>query len=658
VEANVPKPNAEPVRYLIKSSLKVCLSAALCAAVVVLALAGLSGCAGVKAGGGPAAPNNAATAGAKPAEKEPAPAAEPATPSPPAPSPGEKAKASADKLAASGTREADAGSGSGPEFMMAEAAPEAGRGGAPKSRAEKAAAPGAPKGAGQSGLKAGFSDDNEQFNYFAKFLEQYKDVPHAELAIGERIVLRLKDADGKPIDDAAIRVEGGGRKLAQGRSYADGSFSLYPLEYGAPGLASYKVTASGPWGEKSVDVPRAGARTVSLSLPGKRVVPSPLPVDVLFILDTTGSMGEEIERLRATIEIINANIASLKPKPALRFGMVLYRDVEDDYVTKVVPFTSDLDEFQKALDEVDAAGGGDTPEDLQSALDKAIRGMKWNSGGIRLGFIVTDAPPHLDYGQVYDYAAASREAKAAGIKLFGIGTGGLPLEGEYVLRQIAQYTQGKYIFLTYGEAGEVEGGKEGSVSHHTGTNFTTDKLEAVVIRFVKEEIAQQSDKPLEYDESYYAAQKVADESREDTLAKLFGQALQGLSDYSTYRLSPETKLAVMPLAPAEGASAGMATQAEYLGAQLALAASSSKLFTMVERKDLQKILGELELQLSGLGDEGSAAKVGKLLGAEVLVTGTVFRKGEVYEVFLKLVRVETAEVLSANKAKISAELGL
>ncbi|HRZ66469.1 MAG TPA: CsgG/HfaB family protein, partial [Spirochaetia bacterium] len=265
---------------------------------------------------------------------------------------------------------------------------------------------------------------------------------------------------------------------------------------------------------------------------------------------------------------------------------------------------------------------------------------------------------HLDYGQDYDYAAAARGAKAAGIKLYSIGTGGLPLEGEYPLRQISQYSQGKYIFLTYGEAGEAAGGKEGSVSHHTGTNFTTDKLEAVVIRFVKEEIAQQSDRPLEYDESYYAARKVVDESREDTLGKLFAQALQGLSDYSTYRLTPETRLAVMPLSLAEGAPAGMAAQAEYLGAQLALAASGSKLFTMVERKDLQKILAELELQLSGLADEGAAAKVGRLLGAEVLVSGEVFRKGDTYEVFLKLLRVETAEVLSANKARIGADLGL
>lgn len=636
----MPDLRQESTEAIVRKAIKVCVAAALCAILVLFALSALSACASASP------PSSLATAGGDRAVT--AGAAKPA-PEPAAPPKAEE------KISSGGARAAEA-SDAAPAFMTTE--PEAH---APRpALAPALGAAAGPSAPGQSGLKAGYSDDNEQFNYFVKFLEQYKQTPHAELAIGERIVATIKDEAGKPLSGIRVSILSGDRELASGLSYADGKFAIYPLEFGAPDLQSYTLMIERPSSTTLALIERAGPRSLSIDLSERRAVPNPLPVDVLFVLDTTGSMGEEIERLRSTIEIINANIAALKPKPALRFGMVLYRDREDEYVTKTVPFTADLDAFRAALDEVNAGGGGDTPEDLQAALDEALRGMQWNSGGIRLGFIVTDAPPHLDYGQDFDYAAAARAAKAAGIKFFGIGTGGLPLEGEYVLRQLSQYTQGKYIFLTYGEAGEAVGGKEGSVSHHTGSNFTTDKLEAVIIRFVKEEIAFQSEKPLEYDESYYAAKRVADESREDSLGKLFAQALQGLSDYSTFRLTPETRLAVMPLAPgaAEGAPQGMAAQAEYLGSQLALAASSSKLFTMVERKDLQKVLDELELQLSGLADEGAAAKVGKLLGAEVLVTGTVFRKGEAYEVFLKLVRVETAEVLSANKAKISAELGL
>ena len=89
-----------------------------------------------------------------------------------------------------------------------------------------------------------------------------------------------------------------------------------------------------------------------------------------------------------------------------------------------------------------------------------------------------------------------------------------------------------------------------------------------------------------------------------------------------------------------------------------MASAVAKRWKPVERKDLQKILAELELQLSGLADEGSAAKVGGLLGAEVLVASTLYRRADRYELFLRLVRVSTAEVLAVSRAKLALDLGL
>ncbi len=597
----------------------------------------------------------AAAPGTASSTSDKAPAGEPAL-APPAPAVAKTAEATKD--AKGGGERASGADGVGPMFLE-EASPSSAPRAVPSAEAPVRAAP------AQSGLKAGYSDDNEQFNYFVKFLDQYKSVAHHALAIDERIAVKVVDSAGRPVANAETVVSTGGKVVARGRTYADGLFCLYPLELGAPQAEGYSLVAKSGAVSAAVDVARSGPRTVTLALGAPRVVPTPLPVDVLFILDTTGSMGEEIERLRSTIEIISANITALKPKTALRFGMVLYRDREDEYDTKVVPFTADLGVFQKALDDVVADGGGDEPEDLQAALGDAVSKMRWNADGIRLGFIVTDASLHLDYAQEPTYAASAREAKAKGIKLFSVGAGGLPLEGEYPLRQIAQYTQGKYIFLTYGEKGESGGGAEGSVSHHTGSNFATDKLEAIVIRFVREEIARQSDKPIEADETFSDARKIDSETREDTLSKLFTQALRDLSDYSSLKLGPESKLAVMPLAPARTSGEGGSgeaddaqAQAEYFGSQLSLAATKSKLFTIVERGDLQAVLGELELQLSGLADEGNAARAGKLLGADFLLTGTVFRSSERYELFLKLLRVETAEVLAATKARVDLKLGL
>jgi hypothetical protein len=197
------------------------------------------------------------------------------------------------------------------------------------------------------------------------------------------------------------------------------------------------------------------------------------------------------------------------------------------------------------------------------------------------------------------------------------------------------------------------------VSHHTGANFQTDKLEAIIIRFAKEELAFLSDQPLEEEEDYFQANRVEEEQKGETLEKLFGQAVSQLIDYSTFRLPPNTPAAVLPLAPASGE---LALPAEYFTEHLVLSfgrgEASRKTFRVLERRDLQSILAELELELSGLAEEGQAAKVGRLLGARALVVGRLYAKGQSYELFLKLLWVENGEVLSATKALIDRRLGV
>ncbi|MCK5673194.1 MAG: VWA domain-containing protein, partial [Spirochaetales bacterium] len=398
----------------------------------------------------------------------------------------------------------------------------------------------------ESGLKAGYSDDNRQFTYFVNFLEEYNSVPHLSLDISERIIFNIKDTDGLGIPNAVVSIKSGGKTLTTGTTLADGSFRFFPSLFNRD-LKNFEVLVEDlSSGKKTGDqFSREGRREIDLILNTKRDLEEHIPLDILFVLDTTGSMGEEIQRLKATIQLIHLNLSSLSTKPHLRFGLVLYKDDGgEEYRTKIVPLTDDLDRFQQELNMVEAYGGGDTPEDLQAALEDSMKKMKWNIDGIRLAFIITDAPPHLDYGQEYDYTKASLEAKVRGIKIHSVGTGGLPLDGEYILRQISQFTSGRYIFLTYGEQGESEGGTAGSVSHHTGANFQTDKLEAIIIRFAKEELSYLSDKPLEADDPFIEANKIDTEKKEETLDTLFNMAMEQLRDYSSYTVDSKTKAAV------------------------------------------------------------------------------------------------------------------
>ncbi|MEA1985994.1 MAG: VWA domain-containing protein [Candidatus Marinimicrobia bacterium] len=507
-----------------------------------------------------------------------------------------------------------------------------------------------------SGLKAGYSDDNKQYNYFLKFLNKYKNqVGHYDFDISERFIIKVVDRNDKPIPNADVYIESDGKILTRGKTNPDGSY----LFFSSKEKSSYgKYTAYIKYSQRNqvVNFYRNSKRNIEVRFDAKRVISQKVPVDILFILDVTGSMGEEIERLKQTIELINLNLNSVSDDLVVRFGMVLYRDTNDDFITKVIPLTSNLTNFQKQLKKIRADGGGDTPEDLQSALSDAINKIEWNKNGIRLGYIITDAPPQLYENQKdYNYIDIAIEAKEKAIKLFSVGTGGLPISGEYILRQISQITSAKYIFLTYGEKGESDGGEIGSVSHHTGENFQTDKLETIIIRFAKEEISHFLEFDIADDDEFFEANKIDDEESNETLSKLFEKAISQLWDYSTINISGKVATAVIPIAGVEEDP----KQAEYFTEQLTFSLKQQKSFVLVRKDDLQNILDEVAIQLSGMVDEKAITKAGKLLGAKLLITGKLYKKSSgKYELFLKLLRVETGEILSVTKLVIDNELGL
>lgn len=227
--------------------------------------------------------------------------------------------------------------------------------------------------------------------------------------------------------------------------------------------------------------------------------------------------------------------------------------------------------------------------------------------------------------------------------------------GELPLRQISQYTSAKYIFLTYGERGESAGGEPGSVSHHTGSNFQTDKLEAIIIRFAREELANLTDQPLTDEGDWFQASSTSGEAGDETLGKLFDMAIAQIVDYASFRIPAGTSVAALPIVPQSGRQAA---DAEYFSEQEILSLARNKSFSMVERKDLQAILKELELQMSGIAEESNAARVGKILNAQMLLTSRLFDRPEGYEIFLKLLRVETGEILSVTRLVVDRKLGL
>lgn len=150
-------------------------------------------------------------------------------------------------------------------------------------------------------------------------------------------------------------------------------------------------------------------------------------VDVVFVLDTTGSMDGLIQTAKEKIWSIATTMASAQQTPDIRIGLVAYRDRGDAYVTKTVDLSDDLDSVYATLMDFEAGGGGDTPESVNEALHSAVHNMSWSQQeqAYQVIFLVGDAPPHMDYNEVR-YPDIIASALDKGIVINTIQCGDMP----------------------------------------------------------------------------------------------------------------------------------------------------------------------------------------------------------------------------------------
>jgi von Willebrand factor type A domain len=169
-------------------------------------------------------------------------------------------------------------------------------------------------------------------------------------------------------------------------------------------------------------------------------------VEVAFVLDTTGSMGGLIEGAKRKIWSIATAIVDSNPDADIRMGLVAYRDIGDDYVTRTFDLTTDIQDLYAKLLELKARGGGDWPESVNEALDVAVNKLRWTEGSDtrRIVFLVGDAPPHMGYAQDVKYPTTLAVAKQKGIIVNAVLAGDAR-DTERVWRDIAQNGNGRFI---------------------------------------------------------------------------------------------------------------------------------------------------------------------------------------------------------------------
>ncbi len=203
----------------------------------------------------------------------------------------------------------------------------------------------------------------------------------------------------------------------------------------------------------------AAAAILAAALAGASTAHAEL--DVVFVLDTTGSMSAEIHEVQERVQQLAVSYAKARAGERLRFGIVAFRDRGDEYVTRVCPLTEDVGIAGAFLGSLRADGGGDGPESVVAALAAALHEISWDLSDDteRLIFLIGDAPPHLDYAGEPTPAELLAEARASRIVINTIGCRSLPPEGVTFFRTVAYATEGSYQHI-----GRVQGAQPGALA--------------------------------------------------------------------------------------------------------------------------------------------------------------------------------------------------
>lgn len=333
-------------------------------------------------------------------------------------------------------------------------------------------------------LTAGSFDDNLDPRQFLSFLgkmsqESYLGDLPGRLR-GSRLMVIVKDQSGKPVGNARVKLAANGA-TADVTTRSDGR-AIFVLSWDRlPADQSLTATVLPPFGGRpaSETIPPGKSRW-EIVLPD---VQAPLPrgLDLAIVLDTTGSMADELKHLQAEIRGIATAIRKKFPEVTQRYALVLYRDDGDEYVTRRFDFTSSLDEFHGRLARQSAGGGGDYPEAVHSAFEEAQQ-LRWRENDTaRVLFWVGDAPPHSQH--VGRTMTAADSLRKNGVVIYPIACSGYDDSTEVIMRSCALLTGGQFLFLT-DDSGVGNSHAEPKIPY-----YQVERLEKLIVRMVASELS-------------------------------------------------------------------------------------------------------------------------------------------------------------------------
>lgn len=295
-------------------------------------------------------------------------------------------------------------------------------------------------------LTAGEVNDFAKWSLWESYQSSSENFQHIwQLAPRTRYTVLVKTSDGYPAVNYPVNLtDANGNTLFQAMTDNTGKAELW-ADLTGEGLqvTGYRIQVD----EQQVEAKewKDGLNVFIVEEP----CDAPEEVDVVFVFDATGSMGDELRYLQAEMKDVIARAADATGGLKIRTGAVVYRDHEDEYVTRISRLTADITATQTFIDKQAASGGGDYPEAVPEALMAALNSTGWDSNArARIAFLILDAPCHEDSVTLGLMHEQIRNAAAMGVQIVPVVCSGIGESAEYLLRSIALATNGTTFFLT------------------------------------------------------------------------------------------------------------------------------------------------------------------------------------------------------------------
>lgn len=324
-------------------------------------------------------------------------------------------------------------------------------------------------------LTAGEINDLDKFS---EFKEIYSNGEAKEIAakwgfnLSSRLTIEVVDVAGLPLANVGVALYKNKSLVMRGMTDASGMSMLFKGKKSPADRYVVQLYYNGQIEGKSIG---KNQKAVTFSIDA--VQPSNA-IDVMFAVDATGSMGDEIAYLKSELTNIMTRIdTSVEQK---RLAITVYRDHGDAYVTRHIDFSSDVSKVKDFLSAQHAAGGGDYEEAVEEALEVSLA-QSWNPNAkAKLLFLMLDAPPHFTQENVGRMKALVMKAQRNGVKIIPVVASGANKEVEFLMRSFSVSTNGTYVFLT------DDSGIGNDHLEATTKEFKVEKLNDLMVRLIEQ----------------------------------------------------------------------------------------------------------------------------------------------------------------------------